>query len=155
MGADDYELIGLSGAEPTQGAQVGNILLRTHGPAQCVGEYCCIHNPSDHPLRDAPMNWRGDRGLMERLCQHGVGHPDPDDLTHKQRVFMQRYDESYRERYEARAFAIHGCDGCCRPLPCLCNEGVQPCVVHPGRLRSQGEKIKFRKDWDRRVGEDR
>jgi hypothetical protein len=32
---------------------------------------------------------------MERICPHGVGHPDPDD------VFATD--------------TVHGCDGCCTP----------------------------------------
>lgn len=91
-------------AEPIFGAQVGERVLRTHGPDQCSGEFCCIHNPSDHPLKAAPLNWRGDRGLMERLCEHGIGHPDPDDLAHKRRTMPD---------YSERAWGTHGCDGCC------------------------------------------
>ncbi len=78
--------------------------LSTHGPAQCKGTHCCVHNPSDHPLKDAPMNWRSDRGLMERVCEHGVGHPDPDDLAHKARTLHPE---------DQWAFSVHGCDGCC------------------------------------------
>lgn len=37
------------------------------------------------------------------------------------------------------------------PVGCLCDIGVQDCVVHPGRLRSKEQKIAFRKDWDARV----
>ena len=37
-----------------------------------------------------------DRRIMERICPHGVGHPDPDDVLNQDRV--------------------HGCDGCCREL---------------------------------------
>lgn len=47
-----------------------------------------------------PQNWRSDRGIMERICEHGVGHPDPDD-------------PKAGNKYEA----VHGCDGCCaRPF---------------------------------------
>jgi hypothetical protein len=31
---------------------------------------------------------------------------------------------------------------------CVCNVGVQECPRHPGRLRTQEEKIAFRKAWD-------
>ncbi|WP_169807239.1 hypothetical protein [Herbidospora cretacea] len=51
------------------------------------------------------QGWRSDRGLMERLCRHGVGHPDPDDIDRKRRA---RGDDF------AWAEAVHGCDGCCR-----------------------------------------
>lgn len=86
-------------AEPTFGIQVGKRALQVHSPDKCAGGICCIHNPSDHHMKSWEMNWRGDRGIMERLCTHGVGHPDPDDL-------LMRTSDSY---------GVHGCDGCCRP----------------------------------------
>lgn len=59
---------------------------------------CPIHAPSQHSLVAAPLHWRGDRRIMERICDHGVGHPDPDDL---------KVGRSWAE-------GVHGCDGCCR-----------------------------------------
>ena len=70
----------------------GQKLERVHTREDCRNEFCVIHNPSDHNMRDLPTLWREDRGFMERVCSHGVGHPDPDD---------------------AKAPPIHGCDGCC------------------------------------------
>lgn len=37
-------------------------------------------------------HWRADRRIMERLCKHGIGHPDPDSRDPD---------------------GTHGCDGCC------------------------------------------
>jgi hypothetical protein len=51
---------------------------------------------------DWPTHWRDDRKLMERICKHGVGHPDPDDLAHKKRIGL-----------DVDTISIHGCDGCC------------------------------------------
>lgn len=68
--------------------------MKTHPPSRCEGRHCCIHNPSDHHMRNWPLHWRSDIRLMERICPHGVGHPDPDDLQNNH---------------------IHGCDGCCKP----------------------------------------
>lgn len=82
-------------------------VMQTHRRARCAGDFCSVHNPSDHPLKDAPRNWRGDRGLMERVCPHGIGHPDPDDLAYKRRTMTA-------DAYERRAYGVHGCDGCCR-----------------------------------------
>lgn len=68
---------------------------------------CCIHNPSDHSLRGARLVWRraGPFDIkpshMERICSHGVGHPDPDDTA-------------WRKRTGRDTLSIHGCDGCCR-----------------------------------------
>lgn len=70
----------------------GERLFRVHPVDACRGEHCTIHNPSDHHMRGWPQHWRQDRGLMERICLHGVGHPDPDDINPD---------------------TVHGCDGCC------------------------------------------
>jgi hypothetical protein len=86
--------------DPWFGAQQGAGFLHTHPREKCEGQVCVIHNPSDHEMRDWPMNWRADRKLMERLCLHGVGHPDPDDLA-----FHIREGRPWQSG--------HGCDGCC------------------------------------------
>lgn len=52
-----------------------------------------------------PLNWRGDRGLIERRCPHGIGHPDPDTVGD----------------------TVHGCDGCCTPGG---YEALQSSAVH-------------------------
>lgn len=82
-------------------------ILETHDPRACEGTYCCIHNPSNHPLNNLPLNWRADRhpSFMERICEHGVGHPDPDDLAYKRRLRPTMFAKL--------ALGIHGCDGCC------------------------------------------
>lgn len=64
-----------------------------HAMTKCSGQPCTIHNRTDHNMRSFPQYWRGDRGIMERICPHDIGHPDPDDITTDR---------------------IHGCDGCCR-----------------------------------------
>lgn len=76
-------------------------LTRVHPPEACVGRPCVIHNPSDHSMRDLPLHWRGDRALFERICEHGVGHPDPDDLHYHVNVAGDT------------SAGVHGCDGCC------------------------------------------
>lgn len=77
--------------------------ILVHNKEDCKGEYCCIHNPSDHHMKDWPLHWRDDRGLMERICPCGIGHPDPDDLAFKKRMGVNIKIES-----------IHGCCGCCQ-----------------------------------------
>lgn len=69
--------------------------IYVHDLGQCKQGPCPVHNPSDHHMRAWPTHWRPDRKIMERLCPHGVGHPDPDCM------------------YAGRD-TIHGCDGCCR-----------------------------------------
>jgi hypothetical protein len=76
--------------------------LRVHDKKNCAGRHCVIHNPSDHPLNKALKNWRADTKVMERICKHGIGHNDPDDIA---------YRVSQGENPETAA--THGCDGCC------------------------------------------
>jgi len=71
----------------------GGERVLAHMPDKCKAETCTIHNPSEHHMRDWPQHWRADRGIMERICEHGIGHPDPDDTN---------------------LDTTHGCDGCCR-----------------------------------------
>lgn len=68
--------------------------IRVHAKDRCAGQPCPIHNPSDHHMVTWDQRWRDDRKIMERVCEHGIGHVDPDDIT------------TYR---------VHGCDGCCQP----------------------------------------
>jgi hypothetical protein len=80
-------------------------------PAQdCAGEVCAVHRPSkSNPMREWMFQVRLDKyGLMERYCEHGVGHTDPDSLDWAHR----QYDERF-ERGNVDALGIHGCDGCC------------------------------------------
>ena len=73
-----------------------DITLIVHEADRCMGEYCTVHNKSDHSMRSFPQHWRGDRGIMERTCPHGVGHPDPDSP------------------WPANSSEwVHGCDFCC------------------------------------------
>lgn len=83
--------------------------LKVHTKADCKGEHCVIHNPSTHCMSNFPTHWRADRYLMERICPHGVGHPDPDDLAFKAIMFGGTDSGKKSLRYES----IHGCDGCC------------------------------------------
>jgi len=78
--------------------------LVVHDPERCAGQTCCIHNPSEHRMIAWPQLWRADRYLMERVCPHGIGHPDPDDLAYRRRV--RGADDAYWA-------GVHGCDGCC------------------------------------------
>lgn len=88
-------------AEPVYGIQVGpGWVLDVHPPSQCAGRPCVVHAPSDHHMREWPTNWRADTRVMERICPHGVGHPDPDDVA-----YLASVGRDWA--------AVHGCDGCC------------------------------------------
>ena len=84
----------------------GGQKILAHDESVCAGqEACCIHKPSDHHMKNWKMYWRDDTKVMERICEHGVGHPDPDHLAHARQSL--RLDEREWD-------SIHGCDGCCR-----------------------------------------
>jgi hypothetical protein len=55
---------------------------------KCPNCYSGIDVPTPEPVKQM----RFDRSFMERICVHGVGHPDPDS---------------------AGADPLHACDGCC------------------------------------------
>lgn len=93
-------LIGQFATEGFGFQRSNGVLTNVHDPDLCAGEWCVVHNPSPHHMRDWDLNWRGDRGLMERICPHGIGHPDPDSLA-----FFERNGQDWQ--------GVHGCDGCC------------------------------------------
>lgn len=71
-------------------------LANVHPPERCAGQACVIHNPSDHHMRSWPLVWRG---KMERICPHGIGHPDPDESAYLKSM--------------GYGGGVHGCDRCC------------------------------------------
>lgn len=83
----------------------GQFLKGVHDPDDCDGRGCVVHHPSDHNMVDFPLAWR--HGGMfdikpphfERMCPHGVGHPDPDDVAYW--------------KSQGEDISVHGCDGCC------------------------------------------
>lgn len=78
----------------------GGQVIQAHSRGSCWGYWCPVHYPSPHHMSDWPQNWRSDRGIMERTCEHEIGHPDPDDPKQ-----MDPFE------------SVHGCDGCCaRPF---------------------------------------
>lgn len=79
--------------------------LNTHAPDECSGALCDIHN---RPGPYWPLNWRGDRGMMEVLDPiDGIGHP-----TRAQRDYWYA---TLSER-DAEAQMVHGCNGACRGI---------------------------------------
>lgn len=74
-----------------------------HSADQCGNETCVIHNPSNHVMRNWRMHLR-ETGLVERMCEHGIGHPDPDSAA---------YFDSHGPVGSRGTWTVHGCDGCC------------------------------------------
>lgn len=84
----------------------GEMVLNIHNGSQCQGRACVIHNPSDHSMRSFRTHFRSPGPFdikpahVERICSHGIGHPDPDDLA-------------YQKIVGEEGMGVHGCDGCC------------------------------------------
>lgn len=52
-------------------------VLDQHHPAdRCIGQFCTLHNMSDHPLRSLEQHWNGE--FMERISSSGEVWQDPD-----------------------------------------------------------------------------
>jgi hypothetical protein len=83
----------------------GTFLVNVHpiGPECAKG--CVVHGPSDHHMNTWPTRWRHGGMFdikpahMERICKHGIGHPDPDSAA-----YLKNLGED---------IIVHGCDGCC------------------------------------------
>ena len=75
------------------------VLFNVHSETVCFGRPCVIHNRTDHHMRSFPQYFREDTGVMERICSHQVGHPDPDNP----------YPDGVWQW-------VHGCDGCCKEV---------------------------------------
>lgn len=93
----------------------GQEIFNVHDENDECGELgCAVHNPTDHHMASWPQNFRDSLverltfgmhpGLIERVCEHGVGHPDPDHM---------RWYAAHHTQEETWAEGIHGCDGCC------------------------------------------
>lgn len=44
-------------------------------------------------------------GLLEDICEHGVGHPNLQ--------WIREYRERDPKPKDAKSIGVHGCDGCC------------------------------------------
>lgn len=80
---------------------------KVHKREICAGSNCAIHNPSDHTLNKARIVLRSwspfsfkPHGFVERICEHGIGHSDPDSVAFYTSIGQEGH-------------GMHGCDGCC------------------------------------------
>lgn len=74
-------------------------VLRFHAEAYCLPP-CPLHAPTDHHMNTWRLAWWKHRGIMARVCEHLVGHPDPDNIQ-----ILAGADDGHHAR----------CDGCCTP----------------------------------------
>lgn len=74
-----------------------------------MNDYDAGHATEAQGAADALEDWdweahtiRRETGLVEHLCPHGVGHPNPGSVIWMAEVTGQE------------SWGVHGCDGCCR-----------------------------------------
>lgn len=99
-----------------------NTTYNTHAADVCDQEFpCSIHRRSPHPMRAFPQTWCGQHHIMERLCPHGLAHPDPDDyLVRTKQVGTTPPDPDDYQAKTPVSDATHPCDGCCTPAYLNC-----------------------------------
>jgi hypothetical protein len=82
------------------------VLTSHHSADKCEGEYCTIHNMSNHPLRHFKQYWNGE--FMERVSSSGEVWQDPDSprIQHRPNaarcldcdvVLYSRFRHDYKE----------------------------------------------------------
>lgn len=87
----------------------GVTLRNVHSPTSCESRGCAVHNhPTNHRLKDAPMNWREDRGILERICEHGVGHPDIDSA-----LYLDSIGAGYQNIHACHFEGPYSTKSCC------------------------------------------
>lgn len=63
----------------------GEVIHQFHTSESCAGEFCPVHKPSEHAMRQYPLDFNYDAFVFERLVpqEDGTiqGIPDPDDYT--------------------------------------------------------------------------
>ena len=64
-------------------------------------------------------------GLVEDICEHGVGHPN--------RHWIAEHDPDGK-----RALGVHGCDGCCHTAP---KQAIPCTLTEREKLRAQIVKL--------------
>lgn len=78
------------------------VLHNVHSIKDCTGDTCIVHNPSDTVANREGWGYDfRETGVVERTCDHGVGHPDKDSVAYLELTTGETH------------WGIHGCDGCC------------------------------------------
>lgn len=114
------------------GKLIPEAYLQVHSRGATCEIRCCIHNPSDHSLKEAGRVWRPCFGRVDRRCSHGILHPDPDDL------WFKRNGEGWEDPDIAAELRLdHDCDGCCvANKPAEGDHFMLPAKYSPGWARS-------------------
>ncbi len=80
------------------------------------------------------MEWqtiRRETGLVEHVCEHGVGHPN-----HGSIIWME-------ENMGQDSWGVHGCDGCCKhdDFPGTLEYAVRHCHMLIGQRNAKITKL--------------
>jgi len=88
---------------------------------------------------------RRETGLIEHLCPHGIGHPNPGSARWVAEGFGMDNDHTDDEiDANESAWLVHGCDGCCShdSFP-----GYREALVHAhGIIRDQHRRLREYRD---------
>lgn len=98
-------------------------VLNTHNESECRGQWCAIHLPMPGPWSEWPRMWREDRGIMERICPCGIGHP-----------VAEMYDWAIEN---GRGFEL--VHGCCAEHICSTRTAKRDAFIHSGLSREHHE----------------
>jgi hypothetical protein len=104
----------------------GSILRGVHSADKCVGEFCCIHNPSDHPMVEWDQHFI--YGQMYRISPEGDIYPDPDSPNAPERPNAVR------------------CNGCDKVIVSLHRHDYQTCGCPNGSVVDGGNDY-HRRGW--------
>lgn len=99
------------------------IVEGVHSRDDCKG-FCTVHNPSEHLLRGARLDYDSKKNCFTRVCEHNRTHIDPDE----QAYWLKRYTSTKSPSGEVARKATSKlwsylcplCDcGCCNAVSVL------------------------------------
>lgn len=90
----------------------GQIIDQFHLTGTCLGEFCPVHNPSNHDLRNYPLIFTGVNMLRE--LPNGSLVPDPDDYYYNMghSVIVKNMAKCYKCNTIVQSFNRHDFQEC-------------------------------------------
>lgn len=79
----EYLMRNFSIVDDTMIGDDGTFIFFLHPIDLCAphtNEPCFIHRPTRHHMREWPIEFDRQLGRFTRVCEHGVCHPDPDQI---------------------------------------------------------------------------
>lgn len=110
-------LVGKHNTSESFTTDTGQFMVNVHAAnAECAQYGCVIHFPSAEGMALGKTHYNTVRQQMQRVCEHGVAHPDPDSQNWRERTLGSRDD-------------IHICDGCCEGLGAISEMPAPSCPL--------------------------